>query len=79
MRTGATSAVGEIRHNEYDVMMIIAGLWRYGDWRHVATGCNALVYHQKPNLIQSDIKFIGGKETTTYIAVEVATCYGLPM
>jgi len=25
--------------------MIIAGLWRYGDWRHVATGCNALVSH----------------------------------
>jgi len=23
--------------------MIIAGLWRYGDWRHVTTGCNALV------------------------------------
>jgi len=23
--------------------MIIAGLWRYGDWRHVAKGCNALV------------------------------------
>jgi len=23
--------------------MIIAGLWRYGDWLHVATGCNALV------------------------------------
>jgi len=23
--------------------MIIAGLWRYGDWRHVATGCNDLV------------------------------------
>ena len=23
--------------------MIIAGLWRYGDLRHVATGCNALV------------------------------------
>jgi len=22
--------------------MIIGGLWRYGDWRHVATGCNAL-------------------------------------
>jgi len=20
--------------------MIIAGLWKYGDWRHVATGCN---------------------------------------
>jgi len=23
--------------------MIIAGLWRYGDWRHVALGCSALV------------------------------------
>jgi len=23
--------------------MIIAGLWRYDDWRHVATGCSALV------------------------------------
>jgi len=23
--------------------MTIAGLWRYGDWRHVATGCTALV------------------------------------
>ena len=26
-----------------DVIMITAGLWRYGDWRHVATGCNAIV------------------------------------
>jgi len=26
-----------------DVIMRIAGLWRYGDWRHVATVCNALV------------------------------------
>jgi len=24
--------------------MTIAGLWRYGDWRHVATGCNTLFY-----------------------------------
>jgi len=31
------------RHNENDVAMTIAGLWRYGDWRHVATGCTALV------------------------------------
>jgi len=37
MRTGAASAV------ENDIMMIIPGIWRYGDWRHVATGCNALV------------------------------------
>jgi len=27
-----------------DVTITIAGLWRYGDWRHVATGCTALVY-----------------------------------
>ena len=31
----------EWRHNENDVIMIIVGL--YGDWRRVATGCNALV------------------------------------
>jgi len=24
-------------------MEIIAVLWRYGDWRHVTTGCTALV------------------------------------
>jgi len=45
MRTGAASAVDARRAN--DVIMIndnsLAGLWRYGDWRHVATGCNALV------------------------------------
>ena len=46
MRTGAASAasaVEAIRHNENDVTMTIAGLWRYGDWRHVATGCTAAV------------------------------------
>ena len=43
MRTGAASAVGARRHDENDVTMTIAGLWRYGDWRHVATGCTALV------------------------------------
>jgi len=37
MRTGAPR-----RHNENDVTMAIAGLWRYGDWRHVATGFTAL-------------------------------------
>jgi len=43
MRTGVASAVGARRHNENDVTMTIAGLWRYGDWRHVATGCTTLV------------------------------------
>ena len=46
MRTeaaSAASAVGARRQNEDDVTMTIAGLWRYGDWRHVATGCTALV------------------------------------
>jgi len=45
MRTGAANAVGAKRHNENDVIMTIAGLWRYGDWRHVATGCTALVHY----------------------------------
>ena len=40
---GAASAVGARHHNDNDVTMTIAGLWRYGDWRHVATGCTALV------------------------------------
>jgi len=47
MRTGAASAasaVGARRYNENDVTMTIAGLWRYGDWQHVSTGCTALVY-----------------------------------
>ena len=39
MRTRA--AIGARRAN--DVIMIIAGLWRYGNWRHVATGCSDLV------------------------------------
>jgi len=43
MITGAASGVGARRENENDVIMIIAGLWRYDDWRHVATGCSALV------------------------------------
>ena len=44
MRTGAASAVGASRHNENGVTMTIAGLWRYGHWPHVATGCTALVF-----------------------------------
>ena len=43
MRTGVASAVGARRHNENNVTVTIAGLWRYDDWRHVATGCTALV------------------------------------
>ena len=46
MRTGATSAVGAGRHNENDVTMTIVGLWRYGDWRRVATDCIALVHYK---------------------------------
>ena len=41
MRTGVVSAVGTRLAN--DVIMTIAGLWRYGDWQHVATGCDTLV------------------------------------
>jgi len=52
MRTGAVStasAVGARRHIENDVTMIIAGLWRYIDWRHVATGCAALLMPNNNN------------------------------
>jgi len=44
MRTGAASAVGARCHNENDVIMTIADLWRYGDViGYMATGCTALV------------------------------------
>jgi len=49
VRTGAASAVGARRHNENDVTMTIAGLWRYGDWRHVATGFTAVVLNKNYN------------------------------
>jgi len=48
MKTGAASAVGARRNNENHVTMTIAGLWRYGDWRHLATSCTALVQHNAP-------------------------------
>ena len=41
MRKGTASFVGTRRHNENDVIIITAGVWRYGNWQHVATGCNA--------------------------------------
>jgi len=47
MRTGAASAVGARRYNANDVTMTGAGLWRYGDWQRVATGCTALVYRKR--------------------------------
>ena len=39
MTVGVASSVAN------DVTMTTAGLWRCGDWRHVATGCAALVEH----------------------------------
>jgi len=53
MRTGAASAAIAVRarrHNENDITMTIAGLWRYGDWHHVATGCIALVETEDGNV-----------------------------
>jgi len=41
VRTSVT--VGMASSVANDVTMTIAGLWRYGDWRYVATGCTALV------------------------------------
>ena len=54
MGIGAASAIGARRHNENDVTMTIAGSWRYDKWRHVATGCNALVNKQAAQLPQRD-------------------------
>jgi len=54
MTPGAASAANVVaarRHNENDVTMTIAGLWRYGDWRHVATGCTALVVWIATNVV----------------------------
>jgi len=31
----------------------IAGSWRYGDWRHVATGCTALVLCNECRTVKS--------------------------
>jgi len=62
MRTGAARAGGARGVN--DVIMIIAGLWRYGDWRRVATGCNALVYKNivtKQKLIQKIRRWMHGR------------------
>jgi len=45
----------EWRHNENDVTAAIAGLWRYGDWRHMATGCTAIVW----NSLQKHLRTVG--------------------
>jgi len=35
--------MGMARSVANDVTMTVDGLWRYGDWRHVATGGTAVV------------------------------------
>jgi len=59
MRTGVASAASAVgarygarRHNENDVTVTIAGLWRYGNWRHVTTGCSTLLKRFHRVLIQ---------------------------
>ena len=37
------------RHNENEVTMTTVGLWRYGDWRRVATGGTALAINNGPS------------------------------
>ena len=69
MRTGAASAasaVGARRHNENAVTMTVAGLWRYGDWRHVATGCTAVVYLKLGDMCQL---FVFRLQTMTMISI----------
>jgi len=59
MRTGTASAVGARPAN--DVIMITAGLRRYGNWRHVATGYNTLVQEER----QEDGPVVGLSHTHT--------------
>jgi len=64
----APYAVGMRRHNDNDITMKIAGLWRYGDWRHVATGCTALMY------IKRHIKILRRILLLPVITMLVLTC-----
>jgi len=50
--------------------MTIAGLWRYGDWRHVATGCTALVLLKCINVVHRDIW-----QARQGIAKNIAGCF----
>jgi len=61
MRTGAATAASAVdarRHNQNDVTITIAGLWRYGDWLRVTTGCTGLLFLKKdlPSLF---LRFFG--------------------
>ena len=40
--------------------MILAGLWRYDNWRHVATGCNALVFVGSDSLSLTSLQVFFG-------------------
>jgi len=46
LNAGRGQLSSEWRHeNDVTITMIIAGIWRHGDWQHVPTGCNALVHY----------------------------------
>jgi len=58
----------EWRHNDSDVTMIISGLVaggtgrKYDDWRHVATGCNAVVNNEHPQNMSTAIYYRTGDQ-----------------
>jgi len=52
--------------------MTIAGLWGYGDWRHVATGCTALVLFCKRKIARGPLSRILHSNAS---AVTKATSY----
>ena len=75
MRTGAASAVGARCHNKNDVTMTIAGLWRYGDWRHVATGCTDLVMVKCFKCLSRPLIFIVLYQMSKYSVLYISESY----
>ena len=53
--------------------MTIAGLRRYDDWRHVATGCTALVFLMISFSFQQQI--VNCRPQTRFLLATIFTCF----
>ena len=68
---GRRQLSSEWRHNENDIIMTIAGLWRYGEWRHAAMGCNVLGQKRRSQGQQWQVRSEGHRSTK----FRQKTCY----
>jgi len=57
--------------------MTIAGLWKYGDWRHVATGCTAVVCSESDYYVEFSPRQISHLEYDLTASVECVLFAGL--